>query len=175
LPPYSWTKTGGVTLSSDTGTRITVRATPGVNNFGTDAAFIDVYTDTFYDPTFGCSVGDGLSPPTPYTWGFYNCLGEFQGLFAPSVKGVSGEVWAYSGIDQCHGAFIRWDYNSHTWQGPGITLSSSIDDNHHLYPEYTLFDVRTAAVIAGGCSPCDATGATVTVTDAVGVSVTYVI
>jgi len=67
---------------------------------------------------------------------------------------------------------IAFGYYGTTYTAPTVTIPSTLGTNQ-LVTIQTNLDVRSAAMIAGGCDRCnDPSGATVTVTDAAGVSVT---
>ena len=212
LGPFTWSKTGNVTLSSTTGTQIKVSTVGGggSNSWGgTEAACMNVILHTTRthstpddcssngstgtrqsisaDRTNGgaatCTDCNGDSTPCPsvvlnniqFTLHYTNCT---TGVFPTTLQGGSISV---NGHDDSAGNNPTLVVELLAFSGvPGtpLTLLSYSDVPSGTVNVPTTIDIRSSAMIVGGCPACecdDPSGATVTVTDAAGVSVTYIV
>jgi len=223
LPPYTWSQTGGVHLSTTTGTKVTIST--GTSGAVSNAiAYFVPYICHFYTECGSCGSGQtfisiaggplmrgydcagnligsyhplggqlGAFPYTGVDWAIIphntNCTGVSQNLsYRPSLSAVfkdgccdaSGTVdWTFdvsiAGIDAVNGTV--WSGGG-TFSGiaSGASPNSVCNDPNACQeiawdtPGGTI-DVRTQEMVDAGCCSLQS-GATVTVTDFAGVSVT---
>lgn len=171
VAPYTWTKTGTIQLSTTEGPATTV--TPPTNT--------------------GSAVAG-----TAYWHSFYEC----NGCAGSACNAVAGEVTVLRGCDDSSSGCTTTSFCTlpaasamtcgcgagspgqpgcgNTPQvcgscGTGVCATRQAGNGEGRYS--TVCDQRTAGMISDGCNPCGlaASGATVTVTDAVGTQVTIVL
>lgn len=155
--PYSWTKTGSIALSRSSGVSTTV--TPPTNT-GSGVA------GTAYVQHGGQCLTAGLVAAACPSVNF----GVYAGSFGcnDQVLVACGQVTAQPGDGgQCVGAPQNIGPN-------GCSAITSCFSGANC--SYGTCDARSGAMIAAGCNPCGVqAGATVTVTDALGVAYTIVL
>lgn len=163
-PPYSWSKVGSVVLSKATGNTTTVK--PPTNTgptVGGNAYFIQVNT---CGSCSGPNVCIGAGPPIT---AIYGCNDDL--LQCVTTSGACG------GLDITNAAA-----NS-CCTGPGGANRCDSSGPYNNCPppvdgsiSNSMCDQRSAPMIASGCAPCGLSfGATVSVTDSVGVVTTIII
>lgn len=150
--PYTWSKTGSITLSGTSGGQISV-SPPTNSGSGTAGTAYKKYggkCDSGGGAPVNCAGATWLSVYASS----YGCNDQqlsacgSVGIFAAASSCVSAPVNVCSAETACH---------------DGGTCT------------YGTCDARTAPMIAAGCTPCGVqAGATVTVTDATGAQVTVV-
>lgn len=162
--PYTWTKTGSIILSATTGSTTNVTPPPNAGSAVAGTAYIDQVRN--------CNTGGG-------------CTGSTCTTANPSVTAQYG----------CDDAYIAGSCLV-AWGGANCATPDSVasvccptathpcTDGSLSCPNFAnsdgyrcQLDVRTAPMIAAGCVPCGgaAAGATVTVTDAIGVQTTIIL
>ena len=166
--PYTWSRTGSVLLkgvsgsvpaSTATGGSITV--TPPTNSGSGEAGYAYSLQGEIDGLGAGCVCGGTLAQP-------FSC-GDVGGSIAQggvgSCGGVAGDIVCASSVGNPTDCALPLC--------PGVGGSSFAI---HLQARGTPVDQRTAPMIAAGCSPCGLNvGATVSVTDAIGVVATIIL
>jgi hypothetical protein len=164
-PPYTWSKTGGITLNvSQSGTRATVKvpSNPGKTVSGIAYGIARIYCDGCTGPGGVCDSRYALTqlfqcndaPSTP-------C--DSSSCIPPNLPNSQLPV-----CPQCN-QFGNGGCTESPWCNGGPALAKS------AYLENAC-DKRTQQMIDAGCQPCGLqAGSTVTVTDSLGKSVSIVI
>ena len=202
LGPYTWEKTGNVLISSTEGTQIRVSITGvAINNFGSALAIADSNQVNVSIANNHCNnlgftnlwLGEECDGDPWSSGSFFNPqLSESSGHFEnhvhvtyhpcdhgseTSVDLTGNNSYGVSNVDGRDPITLTFRYN---WIDRG---------KDHTAPVYTVpvggvtgglletnIDYRSAAMISGGCQKCDdPSGATVTVTDFAGESISYVV
>jgi hypothetical protein len=170
--PYTWSKTGSVNLNRSSGNIITV--TPPTNSGS--AVVGKAYTKSIFG--VGCGHSVGITHSAGQTKTSYNCDDSINTCPDAGVGGPAATVLAF--LDSSCSCSV---HSGHPVSGAGGLTSVTCSNNFATGAECaasqsvgSVGDVRTAGMIADGCNPCALQeGATVTVTDALGVQVTVVL
>jgi hypothetical protein len=195
IGPYTWSKTGGLVLSNTTGIKVIVTA-EGANEFEGQTAFVDVRGLTTR-PADAPGEPSGSVSCFNTTWLCYDCLGVFiaqcdirsnfnntdiyylEGTsgdcstpYSESGTGSGGSVQHSTCLAQSCTAKVHIVWNARGLDYTTPSLEVPVATNNITVIEANV-DLRSQAMIDGGCAPCGNTG-TVTVTDGAGVSVSYV-
>ena len=158
--PYTWSKTGSITLSATSGNQVSVSVPTNSGSGVAGTAYIK----------YGGRCDSGGGAPV-------NCAGAtWLAVYSQSFKcddtaaagspGTCGSVTTQPAANSCRTA------PDNLGGGSCSSITSCHDGGTCTYG---TCDARSAAMISNGCNPCGVqAGATVTATDADGVSVTVV-
>jgi len=168
IAPYTWSKTGNITLSGTTGSSISV--TPPTNSGSAVAG--TAYTKGV--ETTGCGETVPPNHAVVSTWALYKCDDTFD--TCSTVLGGVAMNFAFE-PDTCGCG----THNGHPNNGSTGTVScgnlcSPGDTCTCAKTKGAMQDRRTAPMIAANCNPCGLNeGATVSVTDGNGVTTTVIL
>lgn len=159
-PPYTWSKTGTVSLSRTSGTSTTV--TPPTNSGSGEPG-------SAYTLAAGQKTGAGCTNAA-LVLNFYGCN---DAVIAPQCRDPGAAVCAGVGQPVCADG---------SCSGSGLPLCNLPDycpSSVLAAPTAFCEDLRTAGMISAGCVPCgliaSGSGSTVTVTDSIGTQTTIVL
>lgn len=166
LPPYTWSKTGSVTLSKSSGPNTTV--TPPANTSS------DTTNSAYWVDCYNCDICSGTTCTSKIVGGRgeYSCgdvwISALPGDPSPCdrISNCATSI-ANSALDHC----CNGGANVCQPGTPCVNALTSCDSGI-----IQMCDRRDAAMIADGCNPCGLqAGSTVTVTDSVGTQTTVVL
>ena len=155
-PPYTWSKTGTITISNSSG--VTTNVTPPANSGSGEAGV--AYKVCYFGNNggFGCNTTVVVADAAIN----FGCNDQSLGCSLDSSFCVAPSA----GILKCITLLT-------TCSIPVCTACTPAPNGS---PQAAV-DIRTAPMIAAGCSPCgiNAAGATVTVTDSIGTQTTVIL
>lgn len=165
--PYTWSKTGNVTLSTTSGNTTIVK--PPTNSGPSVAG--QAYNKGI------CGVSEAHPHNGGHSEARYGCDDDFQSCSSGSTGATNDRLAFLSDTESCaahagHAVTNCTGLLTVTCTCTGATGSECATAQSCG----GINDTRTAPMIAAGCAPCALNeGATVTVTDSVGVSVTIIL
>jgi hypothetical protein len=191
LPPYTWSKTGDITISNTEGPRTTVTA-DSENEFPGVVAKVDIYAN-FKRTVASCDAIFNAQDNGEGIWICYDCDGALMGpctlhqlderqhltsgvecdCSTPYTDDITSNNSACPGSSVTGKAHIVWTDRGLDFNTPAIPIT----DTGGLFVRTLLqagVDMRSQAMIDAGCEPCNLSGATVTLTDDAGVSTSFV-
>jgi hypothetical protein len=180
--PYTWSKTGSITLTRTTGDKVTVRPpTNSGSGVAGDAYAVIKRNCYWFGAGFGnCGPGGGSSIINNFSWAVFGCNDQVT-VACQNTDDSGGDYATCNGGRPATLECITGSCSSACTSGCGsgfLTYKSGFSpcDNSPTLKGGTVCDKRSGAMVSAGCNPCGLqSGSTVTVTDSLGVSVTIIL